>query len=115
MKNLWRVACPLVFTGVVISAVFAQRAFREYPSVEYGGGITLPSDWGTPAEWTFARLMFPPGPLDGYRGHLTDPGKGASLWTQDYPRADPCTCECNPTPYARRCSIRRAARKPRRR
>ena len=89
MKNLWRVACPLVFTGVVISAVFAQRAFREYPSVEYGAGITLPSDWGTPGEWTFARLMYPPGPLDGYRGRFDGPWQeGLSLWTQDYPRAD---------------------------
>ncbi len=41
-----------------------------------------------PAEWTFARLMFPPGPNDGYRGRGGDWHFGMSLWTQDYPRAD---------------------------
>ena len=89
MKKLWRVALPLAAAGMVISAVFAQRAFRQYPSVEYGVGIELPADWGKPGEWTFARLMFPPGPLDGYRGRLDRPWQeGLSLWTQDYPRAD---------------------------
>ena len=82
---------PTVFAGMVISAVFAQRAFRQYPSVEYGEGIELPADWRTPGEWTFARLMFPPGPLDGYSntGRFDGPWQqGLSLWTQDYPRAD---------------------------
>ena len=89
MKNRWRIAWPVVFTGLAISAVFAQRAFREYPSVEYGTGIPLPLDWRTPGEWTFARLMYPPGPLDGYRGRFDGPWQeGLSLWTQDYPRAD---------------------------
>jgi len=33
--------------------------------------------------------MFPPGPLDGYRGRFDGPWQeGLSLWTQDYPRAD---------------------------
>jgi len=89
MKKLLRVAGPLVFAGVVIGVVFAQRAFREYPSVEYGESIPLPSDWREPGEWTFARLMYPPGPLDGYRGRFDGPWQeGLSLWTQDYPRAD---------------------------
>ncbi len=91
MKNLRKVAFPLIFTAAVISVVFAQRPFREYPSVEYGSGMPLPADWNKPAEWTFARLMFPPGPLDGYSstGRFTGPWQeGLSLWTQDYPRAD---------------------------
>ena len=89
MKHFRRVASPLVFAAVAMSAVFAQRAFRQYPSVEYGESIPLPSDWSTPGEWTFARLMYPPGPLDGYAGRFDGPWQeGLSLWTQDYPRAD---------------------------
>src|SRR5438067_2447915 len=88
MKRLWMITGPLLFSGIVISALMAQRAFREYPSVEYGM-MPLPADWKRPAEWTFARLMFPPGPLDGYRGRFDGPWQqGLSLWTQDYPRAD---------------------------
>ena len=73
MKAFWKFACPLILAGLLISAVFAQRAFRQYPSVEYGESIPLPMDWSHPAEWTFARLMYPPGPLDGYAafGHVT--------------------------------------------
>ncbi|MGC1300548.1 MAG: DUF4159 domain-containing protein, partial [Alloacidobacterium sp.] len=66
MKNRWRIAGLLIFAGMVISVVCAQRAFRQYPSVEYGEEIPVPSDWNKPGEWAFARLMFPPGPLDGY-------------------------------------------------
>jgi Domain of unknown function (DUF4159) len=89
MRRIGRVALPLVVSGALLTAVFAQQAFRQYPSVEYGGSIPLPSDWNQPAEWTFARLMFPGGPLDGYRGRFDGPWQeGLSLWTQDYPRAD---------------------------
>ena len=89
MKRPWKIAVPAMFAGLVISALCAQRAFRQYPSVEYGEAIPLPDDWSRPAEWTFARLMFPPGPLDGYAGRFDGPWQeGLSLWTQDYPRAD---------------------------
>ncbi len=48
-----------------------------------------PPDWRQPAEWTFARLAHPPGPLDGYYPRFQGPWQqGLSLWTQDYPRAD---------------------------
>jgi Domain of unknown function (DUF4159) len=50
--------------------------------------VPLPRDWNRPAEWVFARLMYPQGPLDGYRYDRGDWRKGLSLWTQDYPRAD---------------------------
>jgi hypothetical protein len=74
---------------LVLGALYAQRPFREYPSVEYGESISLPPDWQHPGEWTFARLMYPPGPLDGYRGRFDGDWRlGLSLWTQDYPRAD---------------------------
>ena len=88
MRHFWKIAGPVVLAGIVLSG-FAQRAFRQYPSVEYGEAVPLPSDWNRPAEWTFARLMFPPGPLDGYAGRFDGPWQeGLSLWTQDYPRAD---------------------------
>lgn len=68
----------------------APRAFREYPGVEYSvGDIPLPPDWQEKTEWAFARLMYPPGWNDGYRGRFDgDWRRGLSLWTQDFPRAD---------------------------
>src|SRR5271165_3286745 len=76
--------CALILVGLV----YAQRPFREYPSVEYGYA-PIPSDAQQKAEWTFARLMYPPGPNAGYRGRFDgDWRQGLSLWTQDYPRAD---------------------------
>ncbi len=51
--------------------------------------MPLPPDSQQKAEWAFARLMYPPGPNDGYRGRFDgDWREGLSLWTQDYPRAD---------------------------
>ena len=89
MKRLAMITVPLLFSGFAITALLAQRAFRQYPSVEYGESIPLPADWKKPAEWTFARLMYPPGPLDGYYPRFQGPWQqGLSLWTQDYPRAD---------------------------
>jgi hypothetical protein len=35
-KILWRSACAFVFAGVLFGVLYAQRPFREYPSVEYG-------------------------------------------------------------------------------
>src|ERR1700680_721810 len=88
-KILWRSGLSLVFAGAVFGGLLGQRAFRQYPSVEGYETMPLPSDWKRPAEWTFARLMYPPGPLDGYRGRFDgDWREGLSLWTQDYPKAD---------------------------
>jgi len=66
-----------------------QRPFREFPGIEYSlGSIPLPSDYKEKTEWAFARLMFPPGPLNGYWGRDADWHTGYSLWSQDFPRAD---------------------------
>ncbi len=80
-----RVGCSLT----LISALYAfQKPFRQYPGVEYFD-FELTPDWQEKTEWEFARLMFPPGRLDGYRGRFDgDWRRGLSLWTQDYPRAD---------------------------
>jgi Domain of unknown function (DUF4159) len=85
-KALRRAVC-----GVAgITAVFAfQRPFRELPGIEYSlGEIPLPADYQEKTEWAFARLMFPPGPLNGYYGRDLDWHTGISLWSQDFPRAD---------------------------
>ncbi len=84
-KTLCACACCLAF----FSALYAvQQPFRQYPGVEYRR-FELPPDWEEKTEWAFARLMFPPGPNDGYRGRYDGDWRlGLSLWTQDYPRAD---------------------------
>jgi hypothetical protein len=86
LTKLLLLACCVL---VLVSALFAQRPFREYPSVEYGDSTPLPPDWQRPGEWAFARLMYPPGPNDGYRGRFDGDWRlGMSLWTQDGPPAD---------------------------
>ena len=72
-----------------LAALYAfQRPFRQFPGVEYEN-FEVPPDWNQPGEWAFARLMYPPGPNDGYAGRFDgDWREGLSLWTQDYPRAD---------------------------
>src|ERR1035438_10890563 len=79
-----RFSCGLLFLGMLYAV---QRPFKQYPGIEYEE-FNLPPDWQRPAEWAFARLMYPPGPNDGYRGRGGDWHFGMSLWTQDYPRAD---------------------------
>ena len=84
-KIFARVICGLGLLGALHAF---QRPFHQYPGVEYFT-FELTPDWQKESEWTFARLMFPPGPNDGYRGRFDgDWRRGLSLWTQDYPRAD---------------------------
>jgi hypothetical protein len=67
-----------------------QRPFREYPGIEYSN-FPLPSDYQDKAEWTFARLMYPPafGRGRGFRRFaFSDWREGVSSWTTDYPRSD---------------------------
>ncbi len=85
-RAFWCVGCGLA----CLSALFAfQRPFREFPGVEYSlGEIPLPPDYQEKTEWAFARLMFPPGPLNGYHGRDCRLARRQFLWTQDFPRAD---------------------------
>ena len=89
-KLTWR-KNVLLLSGcfTALSALYAfQLPFRQFHGVEYRE-FELPDDWKDPGEWAFARLMFPPGPNDGYRGRFDGDWRlGLSLWTQDYPRAD---------------------------
>lgn len=82
----WRLGGAVLL--LVGSLLAWQKPFKQYPGVEYEGG-PLPADWQEKTEWAFARLMFPGGPLDGYRGRFDgDWREGLTLWTQDYPKAD---------------------------
>jgi hypothetical protein len=86
-KSFWLGVC---ICGFLTALCASQRPFRQYPGVEYEG-FDLTPDWQEKTEWAFARLMYPPGPLDGYRRtgrFMGDWHLGLSLWTQDYPRAD---------------------------
>jgi hypothetical protein len=87
--NVRKASCWLGCGFVFIGALYAfQRPFRQFPGVEYFN-FDLPPDWQDKGEWAFARLMYPPGPNDGYAGRFDgDFRQGLSLWTQDYPRAD---------------------------
>ncbi|HXE61942.1 MAG TPA: DUF4159 domain-containing protein [Bryobacteraceae bacterium] len=82
-------AVALTLTLGALSAF--QKPFRQYNGVEYSmGTLPMPPDWNQPAEFVFARLMYPNGgPMDGYYPRYQgDWHQGLSLWTQDYPRAD---------------------------
>ena len=84
-KAVLRGACGAAFLTVLYAM---QRPFHQYPGVEYRN-FELTPDWEEKTEWAFARLMFPPGANDGYRGRFDGDWRlGLSLWTQDYPRAD---------------------------
>jgi Domain of unknown function (DUF4159) len=84
-RAVWSLGCGLILAGVLFAF---QRPFRQYPGVEYFDFAT-PPDANARTEFAFARLMYPPGPNDGYRGRFDgDWRQGLSLWTQDYPRAD---------------------------
>jgi hypothetical protein len=84
-KILCGVGCTLTFLGALYAF---QKPFYQLRGVEYRA-FELPEDWQQKGEWAFARLMFPGGPNDGYRGRFDgDFRLGLSLWTQDYPRAD---------------------------
>jgi hypothetical protein len=92
-KPRTRRAGPVALTGALSAlclvgialAASPPKAWREYPGVEYGeGDVELPPDYQVPAEWTFARLMYPEAGYQ-YRG---DWRSGYTSWTIDYPKAD---------------------------
>jgi hypothetical protein len=80
-------AAGLVLATVGTALAF-QRPWREYPGQD---NIPVPADYQVPAEWMFARLMYPPyaGSLGGFRGFRGGNWKeGRSSWTTDYSAAD---------------------------
>ncbi len=89
VQCIW--ACAAVFLGTAYALDRTlPHSFRELPGIEYRmGSIPLPPDYQDETEWTFARLMYPPGWNNGYAGRDNPEWQaGSSLWTQDFPRAD---------------------------
>ena len=89
-KAVWRAAAGV---ALFLTALTAQRPFREFPGNEYED-FPLPPDYMDKAEWTFARLMYPPANVGRY-GYGTGGYRfrgawqlGRSSWTTDYPRSD---------------------------
>ena len=86
-----RFLTPAIGVVLVVCTLFAQRPFRQYPSWEQYN-LPLPPDWNQPAEWVFARLMYPTTSLrldwqsEFRRGF--DWREGNTNWTIDYPRSD---------------------------
>jgi hypothetical protein len=81
----------VVVSGLLAFTVFGQNPFREYPPWE-PHRLTLPKDYNVPAEWTFARLMYPTTRYQfdwqsEYRRGF-DWREGFTNWTIDYPRSD---------------------------
>ncbi len=70
----------------VLGGLYAfQKPFRQYPAWEYID-FPVPPDWNIPAEWTFARLMYPSAPYS--QRPWANWLNGESNWTIDYPRSD---------------------------
>src|SRR5260370_2555910 len=97
--TFWTVSRRLLFSIAAATVALAfQKPFRVYVPMEGYDDIPLPPDYKEPAEWVFARLMYPPHPdglFSGRRGRRGFGGAGCmdwrlgySSWTQDYPRAD---------------------------
>jgi hypothetical protein len=83
------ILCLLAGGAVLAGSLCAwQHEFREYPGYEYSD-FALPDDYRVPAEWVFARLMYPSAPTARFvRGDRRNWAHGNTSWTQDYPRAD---------------------------
>ena len=94
VRTVWRrsgIAIAFIAALSVVTAVFAQRPFRVYQSMEGYDDIPLPPDYQDRAEFVFARLMYPQHPearFGRWRGRAGDWREGGTSWTQDYPRAD---------------------------
>ena len=84
------IAAVLAF-GVGGLVLAAPRPFRQYLGIEYGDNYVyapLPRDHDRPAEWVFARLMYPSHYASRYGDWGWDWTQGLAAWTIDYPRGD---------------------------
>ena len=69
MRIRTALAVSVLSLAAVAGAFAWQKPFRQYQGVEYREFV-LPPDYQEKTEWVFARLMYPPGPNDGYRGRF---------------------------------------------
>jgi hypothetical protein len=74
----------------LVGIAYAAMPWRAYPGVEHDANDDLPTDYMVPAEWTFARLMYPEySPYRSFRyGGRGDWTQGYTSWTIDYPQGD---------------------------
>lgn len=80
-----RVCCILLGLSLIGVLCAVQREFRQYQGWEYYD-FPLPPDYKKPAEWVFARLMYPSVRFSDRP--YTDWTQGTANWTMDYPRSD---------------------------
>lgn len=86
--RMGRVSAMLVGGLAVLTSLHAfQSPWREYPALEHNGD-PVPPDYDQPAEWIFARLMYPAIPGARFDRAGSRWAQGMSTWTQDYPPAD---------------------------
>jgi len=50
---LWRTGGALVLAATLLGVLYAQRPFRQYPTVEEHASAGLPRDWRRPADIAF--------------------------------------------------------------
>jgi hypothetical protein len=84
MERPYRRGLVALLVGLCLVGVAAAdpMRWREYPGIEYYD-FELPTDFRQPAEWVFARLMYP---SNDYGGGMWQ--NGGTSWTIDYPRGD---------------------------
>lgn len=81
-----KIAVALAASLLVVCSAFAwQRPWREYPGQD---NAPLPPDYQVPAEWVFARLMYPTYGGFGFGRFGGNWKRGRSSWTTDYSAAD---------------------------
>ncbi len=81
----WRLAAGLMLCAA--TAVFAEREFRVYASLEPQADVPLPEGWDKPAGFVVARMMYP-GNFGFRRRGFGDWREGGTAWAVDYPRGD---------------------------
>ncbi len=89
LTHLRRAGAVTLGICALITVLWAQRPFREFPGIEYQPGQIPTGDTQEKTEWAFARLMYPP--VGRYYGGVEFYGSwkaGGSNWTMDYPRSD---------------------------
>jgi len=69
------------------TAVFAEREFRVYASLEPQADVPLPEGWDKPSGFVVARMMYP-GNFGFRRRGFGDWRQGGTAWAVDYPRGD---------------------------
>jgi len=85
LQSRWFPALGLLLCAA--TAVFAEREFRVYASLEPQADVALPEGWDKPAGFVVARMMYP-GNFGFRRRGFGDWRQGGTAWAVDYPRGD---------------------------